>query len=269
MTEPERRAAGRRHMRCCRRGHEWKARQANFGPEIRDTLDMIRSFLRSGNRVARCGRNTPHATPHPAILADAGRDGGAGHSIGVAGRSAVFRRRRLGPALLRKAPRCSCLAVACREQGVSESIWAAGLLFNADGVAVTVSRDRTAGMLSWPSRLPRSPRQSPLRCSARSGQGDASSTVFAAPLMESSGARSSWPRLPTVPMVGSDRTGPVFSHLSWADRYFHDVEVVVVPVLDGGCDMPEESERQLVLKVCLERFARQHGQVLFEVSFAA
>ena len=37
------------------------------------------------------------------------------------------------------------LAVACGDRGVSESTWAAGLLFGADGVAVTVSVDRTAG----------------------------------------------------------------------------------------------------------------------------
>ena len=37
------------------------------------------------------------------------------------------------------------LAVACGDRGVSESTWAAGLLFGADGVAVTVSLDRTAG----------------------------------------------------------------------------------------------------------------------------
>ena len=36
-------------------------------------------------------------------------------------------------------------AVACGDRGVSESTWAAGLLFGADGVAVTVSLDRTAG----------------------------------------------------------------------------------------------------------------------------
>ena len=45
----------------------------------------------------------------------------------------------------RKAPRCSYLAVACGDRGVSDSTWAAGLLFGADGVAVTVSVDRTAG----------------------------------------------------------------------------------------------------------------------------
>ena len=69
----------------------------------------------------------------------------AGVRISVAGRSAVFRRRRFGPALLREAPRCSCPAVACGDRGVSKSTWAAGLLFGADGVAVTVSVDRTAG----------------------------------------------------------------------------------------------------------------------------
>ena len=69
----------------------------------------------------------------------------AGVRISVAGRSAVFRRRRFGPALLREAPRCSCPAVACGDRGVSDSTWAAGLLFGADGVAVTVSVDRTAG----------------------------------------------------------------------------------------------------------------------------
>ena len=56
------------------------------------------------------------------------------------------------------------LAVACGGRGVSDSTWAAGLLFGADGVAVTVSVDRTAGMPPRPPRLPRSPRQSRLRC---------------------------------------------------------------------------------------------------------
>ena len=69
---------------------------------------------------------------------------GRRESVSVAGRSAVFRRRRFGPALLREAPRCSCPAVACGDRGVSDSTWAAGLLFGADGVAVTVSVDRTA-----------------------------------------------------------------------------------------------------------------------------
>ena len=69
----------------------------------------------------------------------------AGVRISFAGRSAVFRRRRFRPALLREAPRCSCPAVACGDRGVSDSTWAAGLLFGADGVAVTVSVDRTAG----------------------------------------------------------------------------------------------------------------------------
>ena len=60
---------------------------------------------------------------------------GPAYEVSFAGRSAVFRRRRFGPALLRKAPRCSCPAVACGDRGVSESTWAAGLLFGADGVA--------------------------------------------------------------------------------------------------------------------------------------
>ena len=70
---------------------------------------------------------------------------GPAYEVSFAGRSAVFRRRRFGPALLREAPRCSCPAVACGDRGVSDSTWAAGLLFGADGVAVTVSVDRTAG----------------------------------------------------------------------------------------------------------------------------
>ena len=93
--------------------------------------------------------------PAEASVADVQREGStapgaasaarAGVSFSFAGRSAVFRRRRFGPALLRKAPRCSCPAVACGDRGVSDSTWAAGLLFGADGVAVTVSVDRTAG----------------------------------------------------------------------------------------------------------------------------
>ena len=68
---------------------------------------------------------------------------GPAYEVSFAGRSTVFRRRRFGPALLREAPRCSCPAVACGDRGVSDSTWAAGLLFGADGVAVTVSPDRT------------------------------------------------------------------------------------------------------------------------------
>ena len=89
----------------------------------------------------------------------------AGVRFSVAGRSAVFRRRRFGPALLREAPRCSCPAVACGDRGVSDSTWAAGLLFGADGVAITVSLDRVRpGMPPRPPRLPHTPRQSRLRC---------------------------------------------------------------------------------------------------------
>ena len=81
----------------------------------------------------------------------------AGVWLSFAGRSAVFRRRRYGPALLREAPRCSCPAVACGDRGVSDSTWAAGLLFGADGVAVTVSVDRVRpGMPPRPPRLPHS-----------------------------------------------------------------------------------------------------------------
>ena len=87
----------------------------------------------------------------------------AGVRVSLAGRSAVFRRRRFGPALLRKAPRCSCPCRRMRRPRRVESTWAAGLLFGADGVAVTVSLDGTAGMSPWPPRLPRSPRQSRLR----------------------------------------------------------------------------------------------------------
>ena len=79
---------------------------------------------------------------------------GPAYEFSFAGRSAVFRRRRFGPALLRKALRCSCPAIACGDRGVSDSTWAAGLLFGADGVAVTVSLDRTAGMPPRPPRLP-------------------------------------------------------------------------------------------------------------------
>ena len=89
----------------------------------------------------------------------------AGVRFSVAGRSAVLRRRRFGPALLREAPRCSCPAVACGDRGVSDSTWASGLLFGADGVAATVSRDRVRpGMPPRPPRLPQAPRQSRLRC---------------------------------------------------------------------------------------------------------
>ena len=82
------------------------------------------------------GRDLPRPAPR--------QRPGPAFELSFAGRSAVFRRRRFGPALLREAPRCSCLAVACGDRGVSKSTWAAGLLFCADGVAVTVSVDRTA-----------------------------------------------------------------------------------------------------------------------------
>ena len=90
---------------------------------------------------------------------------GPAYGLVFAGRSAVLRRRRFGPALLREAPRCSCLAVACGDRGVSDSTWAGGLLFGADGVAATVSGDRVQpGMPPRPPRLPQAPRQSRLRC---------------------------------------------------------------------------------------------------------
>ena len=89
---------------------------------------------------------------------------GPAYEVSIAGRSAVLRRRIFGPALLREAPRCSCPAVACGDRGVSNSTWAGGLLFGADGVAATVSPDRTAGMPPWPPQLPQAPRQSRLRC---------------------------------------------------------------------------------------------------------
>ena len=86
-------------------------------------------------------------------------------SVSFAGRSAVFRRRRYRPALLREAPRCSCLAVACGDRGVSDSTWAGGLLFGADGAAATVSSDRVRPrMPPRPPRLPQAPRQFRLRC---------------------------------------------------------------------------------------------------------
>ena len=100
----------------------------------------------------------PHGESTAPGAASAAR---AGVRFSVAGRSAVFRRRRFGPALLRNAPRCSCLAVACGDRGVSNSTWAGGLLFGADGVAATVSRDRVRpGMPPRPPRLPQAPRQS-------------------------------------------------------------------------------------------------------------
>ena len=130
----------------------------------------VASSLRPHARVARRARqrrrvyqsgkkgHEPRRAGRPAGASVAGgeRDGstapgaasaapGRRGSVSVAGRSAVFRRRRFGPALLREAPRCSCPAVACGDRGVSDSTWAAGLLFGADGVAVTVSVDRTAG----------------------------------------------------------------------------------------------------------------------------
>ena len=104
----------------------------------------------------------PHGESTAPGAASAAR---AGVWLSVAGRSAVLRRRRFGPALLREAPRCSCPAVACGDRGVSNSTWAGGLLFGADGVAATVSRDRVRpGMPPRPPRLPQAPRQSRLRC---------------------------------------------------------------------------------------------------------
>ena len=94
-----------------------------------------------GRRAHRWPVGSARDLPRPAPRQRAG----PAYEVSFAGRSAVFRRRRFGPALLRKAPRCSCPAVACGDRGVSDSTWAAGLLFGADGVAVTVSQDRTAG----------------------------------------------------------------------------------------------------------------------------
>ena len=116
----------------------------------------------------------PHGESTAPGAASAAR---AGVRFSVAGRSAVLRRRRYRPALLREAPRCSCLAVACGDRGVSNSTWAGGLLFGADGVAATVSRDRVRpGMPPRPPRLPQAPRQSRLRCGTPSPSPRASRT---------------------------------------------------------------------------------------------
>ena len=105
--------------------------------------------------VQRDGSTAPGARQRP----------GPAYEVSFAGRSAVLRRRQFGPALLREATRCSCLAVACGDRGVSNSTWADGLLFGADGVAATVSLDRVRpGMPPRPPRLPQAPRQSRLRC---------------------------------------------------------------------------------------------------------
>ena len=68
--------------------------------------------------------------------ASAGRAGVG--SVSFAGRSAAPRRGRCGPALLRKALRCSCRAVACGDRGASFPTLATGLLFGDDGSAATV-----------------------------------------------------------------------------------------------------------------------------------
>ena len=131
----------------------------------RRARDLERYHRRTADRRAKglclkCGKRPP--APGAASAAR------AGVSFSFAGRSVVFRRRRFGPALLRKAPRCSCPAVACGDRGVSDSTWAAGLLFGADGVAVTVSVDRTAGMPSLsppcPANVPEVSRDRRLPC---------------------------------------------------------------------------------------------------------
>ena len=86
----------------------------------------------------------------------------AGVRVSFAGRSAVLRRGRSGPALLRDALRCSCRAVACGDRGVSHSTWADGLLFGDDGVP-GLGFQPHAGDASPAPRPPRSPRQSRLR----------------------------------------------------------------------------------------------------------
>ena len=141
-TSPRRRcAAGRRRRRSVR------SRRVAAGP--RQRRRSCHSGKRRATKRAGSGRRQAHRwpmwsardLPRPAPR----QRPGPAYEVSFAGRSAVFRRRRFGPALLRKAPRCSCPAVACGDRGVSKSTWAAGLLFGADGVAVTVSVDRTAG----------------------------------------------------------------------------------------------------------------------------
>ena len=148
---------------------------ASLGPHARAArrARQRRRCLQSGKGAAANRGGTGMATG--ASAAGVKREGStapgaastarAGVRFSFAGRSAVLRRRRYRPALLREAPRCSCLAVACGDRGVSNSTWAGGLLFGADGVAATVSRDRVRpGMPPRPPRLPQAPRQSRLRC---------------------------------------------------------------------------------------------------------
>ena len=83
------------------------------------------------------GRNRPRPAPHQ-------RPGPASGLV-LLGDPPSFDEDVSDPHCCVKPLDAVALAVACGDRGVSESTWAAGLLFGADGVAVTVSVDRTAG----------------------------------------------------------------------------------------------------------------------------
>ena len=85
----------------------------------------------------------------------------AGVWVSFAGRSAVLRRGRFGPALLRNALRCSCRAVACGDRGVSCDMGRRPLVRRRWRLGCGVAA--WPGMPPWPPRPPRSPRQFRLR----------------------------------------------------------------------------------------------------------
>ena len=86
----------------------------------------------------------------------------AGARFSFAGRSAVLRRGRCEPALLRAAPKDAVAVPSLAATPACLATWAGGLLFGGDGVAGPPFPARQ-GMPPPAPRPPRSPRQSRLR----------------------------------------------------------------------------------------------------------
>ena len=118
---------------------------------------MRRSGAGCASGLFSAGKRGKLPRPAPRLRA------GPACEVSFAGRSAVPRRGRCGPALLRKALRCSCRAVACGGPGVSFDSGRRPLVRRRRLRDRGVSQPPTPGMPPRPPRPPRSPRQRRLR----------------------------------------------------------------------------------------------------------
>ena len=118
---------------------------------------MRRSGADCASELFSAGKRGKLPRPTPRLRA------GPACEVSFAGRSAVPRRGRCGPALLRKALRCSCRAVACGGPGVPFDSVRRPLVRRRRLRGRGVSQPPTPGMPPRPPRPPRSPRQHRLR----------------------------------------------------------------------------------------------------------